>query len=967
MSHVEEAKGGWPHDSIAHLAPHAPIQVQPDSSQGAFHVMQQGTWRLPVPAQFGNIVNKPPLFGSEWRAPADWGANNNKLGEWDKWSTNTEIARPLATFGNSSLTASIMTGQSDAASVVVKADETTQIHPNTEYVSPKEDERKSSEHTNSYDVSASQSPSNHDEEQQTAEKDESLKMDEGEVEPEEEEVEHKKKPSSSMEDSQLLLNFSFGNSKTSDAKETTSDLATKFPLMGFLHSGTSAFSNIEPSILKPSSPKPAEAATPAPPTTSSSSFCRPPGLGPVNIPPPTNGQAAPLVCPICGFSCPSKFHYNSHMNTHGDHQCNMCDYTSRTEGRLKKHMRESHTVEEQLKAGMEIEPKVESSRSSGSPMTPEKESENSNSFMLNLTTTMASILDSTASALAASMASTEMPSSLPTGLKLDINNTPSLISSLTSGALTSSALDQIRAFTENSNLIPDGGLTLASALGAVSQAMAAEPKTPEKHSHGGETRRSSSGKVKILKCKQCGHQSLSKDDQWLHARSHIPNEKQLNCQHCNFVTEYKHHLEYHYRNHLGSKPFQCKKCAYTCVNKSMLNSHMKSHTNHYQFRCMDCTYATKYCHSLKLHLKKYNHRRVPDGIEMNGGDSSPTLSNSDTIQSYPSLTNLANPSSQEKKTSEQQPATTVVTQPQQFNFAPMVTSQSLNYASQMLLKHHQMDGGLNPLLLQNLNTLTAPASIPLKCPMCEVQCSSQDEQMRHNMSHFMNSSVPTTLASLYNNISALGGLPSAANTNETETSMEVDDTTDEPDNYEGSRHEDEEMDQLSDCAHASPTSIKTSSVSCDEEIIKEKSPTSSSASIADKEDTETHVESSVSPPSEQNSESSSSQIRLPISMSSEAPLMINTSESGSLNNLLQQACLAINALQAKQRESNFNNFTCPHCKMGYHNQALYNIHMSHHCYEHPFKCSRCDFTGTDSLNFNIHLLQSSHDTSSNAN
>ena len=65
---------------------------------------------------------------------------------------------------------------------------------------------------------------------------------------------------------------------------------------------------------------------------------------------------------------------------------------------------------------------------------------------------------------------------------------------------------------------------------------------------------------------------------------HIKPEKMLNCPKCPFVTEYKHHLEYHLRNHFGSKPFKCPNCSYTCVNKSMLNSHMKSHTNIYQYR-----------------------------------------------------------------------------------------------------------------------------------------------------------------------------------------------------------------------------------------------------------------------------------------------------------------------------------------------------------------------------------------------
>ncbi|XP_024085439.1 protein hunchback [Cimex lectularius] len=127
----------------------------------------------------------------------------------------------------------------------------------------------------------------------------------------------------------------------------------------------------------------------------------------------------------------------------------------------------------------------------------------------------------------------------------------------------------------------------------------------------------SQGKVKTFRCKQCDFSAVTKLEFWEHSRSHIKQERILNCPKCPFVTEYKHHLEYHLRNHFGSKPFKCDKCSYSCVNKSMLNSHLKSHSNVYQFRCADCTYATKYCHSLKLHLRKYNHNPAmvlnPDG------------------------------------------------------------------------------------------------------------------------------------------------------------------------------------------------------------------------------------------------------------------------------------------------------------------------------------------------------------------
>ncbi|XP_045506489.1 protein hunchback-like [Colias croceus] len=117
----------------------------------------------------------------------------------------------------------------------------------------------------------------------------------------------------------------------------------------------------------------------------------------------------------------------------------------------------------------------------------------------------------------------------------------------------------------------------------------------------------SHGKVKTFKCKQCEFVAVTKLSFWEHSKEHIKPEKMLCCRKCPFVTEYKHHLEYHMRNHMGSKPFQCSQCSYSCVNKSMLNSHLKSHSNVYQYRCADCNYATKYCHSLKLHLRKYKH------------------------------------------------------------------------------------------------------------------------------------------------------------------------------------------------------------------------------------------------------------------------------------------------------------------------------------------------------------------------
>ncbi|XP_063704122.1 protein hunchback [Culicoides brevitarsis] len=139
-----------------------------------------------------------------------------------------------------------------------------------------------------------------------------------------------------------------------------------------------------------------------------------------------------------------------------------------------------------------------------------------------------------------------------------------------------------------------------------------DSKVPKVNSH---------GKVKTHKCKQCGFVAVTKLSFWEHTKSHIKPEKMLTCPKCPFVTEYKHHLEYHLRNHQRSKPFQCPSCNYSCVNKSMLNSHLKSHSAVFQYRCADCNYATKYCHSLKLHLRKYTHK--PDVVLNQDGTPNP--------------------------------------------------------------------------------------------------------------------------------------------------------------------------------------------------------------------------------------------------------------------------------------------------------------------------------------------------------
>nr|XP_022914462.1 protein hunchback-like [Onthophagus taurus] len=133
------------------------------------------------------------------------------------------------------------------------------------------------------------------------------------------------------------------------------------------------------------------------------------------------------------------------------------------------------------------------------------------------------------------------------------------------------------------------------------------------------TPKKNSSKPKSFKCRMCEYVATTKEESWIHLKTHLKPEKMLCCPRCPFVTEYKHHLEYHLLNHDGSKPFVCPECEYMCVNKSMLRSHLKSHSQIYQYRCKDCDYVSKYCHTFKIHLRKYRHEPGPvlnpDGTE----------------------------------------------------------------------------------------------------------------------------------------------------------------------------------------------------------------------------------------------------------------------------------------------------------------------------------------------------------------
>jgi hypothetical protein len=462
----------------------------------------------------------------------------------------------------------------------------------------------------------------------------------------------------------------------------------------------------------PSQGPPSSSTTP--PKSTSRAFFRAPGHGgPTEF---NQDSSKAFVCSICNFSCPSKFHYNSHMNTHGDHQCSMCDYTSRTEGRLKKHMRESHTRHEQIAAGLDVPPEAPTA------------AENTAEYQA----TMVSLLEAAKAAVNnAAAAASEAAAQMESG-----NNSPTI----------PSALDSLKAFSENGGVNGQQQQTnLASLLhmpdASNDSSDAAGPSTPRE-----PPKRSSGGKSKAYACKQCAYIATSKEDNWKHSRSHIPSDKQLSCPQCEFVTEYKHHLEYHIRNHYGSKPFRCSKCNYSCVNKSMLNSHMKSHSTEYQFQCIDCSYQSKYCHSLKMHLRKYNHRRKP-GITVDDADEA--MANDPSLGDEDASVHSAFSDSMHHETNGNSHSLP----PPPVSSAPPATSES-NVASSIgnaLLQPIATTSYASLIRNQEqLNALSRQQQQPqqnFSCTVCDFSTPHPEQYIHHNMIHMQQNhtaSAPST-------------------------------------------------------------------------------------------------------------------------------------------------------------------------------------------------------------------------------
>lgn len=442
----------------------------------------------------------------------------------------------------------------------------------------------------------------------------------------------------------------------------------------------------------------------------------------------------------------------------------------------------------------------------------------------------------------------------------------------------------------------------------------------------------SHGKMKNYKCKSCGFTAITKVTFWTHMRSHMKPEKVLQCPKCPFVTELKHHLEYHIRKHKNIKPFQCDKCNYSCVNKSMLNSHRKSHSSVYQYRCADCDYATKYCHSFKLHLRKYDHKPgmvldeegIPNpsividvygtrrGPKMKGMISAPVTNRRIVPEQKPGLSDLKIPFSHLPTS----PAKSTTSSNSEYNTPPSTANPMMGQKPngqisnllpplvQSMLQQQQMSGFF-PYWNLNLQMFAAQQQLAQLSP-------SMRESLQHQQLQF-----------------------------DKDSNREFDVDDDEEDEEEDKK--DENMSAAIDLSAqaTTPTKEDEETKQSSEEEASTNTPTVSTTFISRRKgrvlklDTTTNTQSQVDEDSDRQSPSSSF----------EEP---------------KESVAASIASTPSPASPPSNLFECKYCDIYFKDDVLHTIHMGYHSCDDVFKCNMCGEKCDGPVGLFVHMARNAH-------
>lgn len=456
-------------------------------------------------------------------------------------------------------------------------------------------------------------------------------------------------------------------------------------------------------------------------------------------------------------------------------------------------------------------------------------------------------------------------------------------------------------------------------------------------------------KPRISKCKTCGFVAETKTEFWEHSKMHIKQGKMLECPQCPFVTEYKHHLEYHLRNHFGSKPFKCAKCNYSCVNKSMLNSHMKSHSNVYQYRCEDCNYATKYCHSLKLHLRKYGHKPAvvlnPDGtpnpypiIDVYGTRRGPR----------PKKGSFGNDSKSENGMSFSNNLTDS-TMGRPFLQTPLANllQNSGNWINFPFGWPSGTDASDRTSLPSNvLNTTDVLSLLPSQIAGHTLLPSEEDTDCETSQTQ-LETSILSEIASSVTELSSTENCQKSTSLLTTESSEATHEFSDSIRQSPAMPTPEQSENDLENGEHP----IKSEPVEWNRTTndlpldLSRSAPHSPVAIIQSNQQTTIKTHSQL-PPEGCSSSSSSFQ-----------PEGTNKQFQSSTTS---NASSSSSSSRRKGRAAKLETFQCDFCDMLFKDAEMFSIHMNYHGFEDPFKCHVCGLRTTNRLEFFVHLTRDPH-------
>lgn len=445
------------------------------------------------------------------------------------------------------------------------------------------------------------------------------------------------------------------------------------------------------------------------------------------------------------------------------------------------------------------------------------------------------------------------------------------------------------------------------------------------------------GKVKTHKCRQCNYVSITKLDFWQHNRGHIKIDKLLTCPKCPFVTEYKHHLEYHLRNHFGSKPFKCNKCPYSCVNKSMLSSHLKSHSNVYQYRCANCSYATKYCHSLKLHLRKYNHQPA---MVLNADGSPNPLP---IIDVYGTRRGP-------------KPKTVKIKEENQYN----------------------MQNQLNNNILSSISPPIVTSQVMMPTPMSPINMS-----VLNSGPNGMNNLVPNH-TNVLNALSSYNQLLSAGypmqnsifNENIAENALKLQAYFEYTRSINNEKIlEDSLLDSISTGSTGSTGSITLNEDSSPEKkdnmvsILEKCESVSESCNLDKKYEISNQEEHSVQKKNVNNLKKTGTSRRKGKAVKLDKHILEKDSDDeqdyekyfNKLALTIPNKCYSErNSLDSEDKSETVDQYACQYCEISFGNDVMYTVHMGYHGYKNPFTCNMCGHQCTDKVSFFLHIAKSKH-------